>query len=461
MKIINISKNTIYLPEIDKYFPYLEDEKEQEINIDEAKKSEGFRTLLYAKKLKITNHNGSLFERNLVKIQEIPLKEKEIMKTTIENNGNIEVKIRGHFYEAGGYAKKNRNLAYGLSKLGIIVNIDPVNKSNDLNEIEIRQISSINKPVSNKCISIDSMIPTLSSMSNGKYRILNTTIEAYSVPQQFLDVANQYHEIWVTSDIAKEVLEKQKISRPVYVIPDSIDTKLYNENVEPYEFNPPLRDFVFLSVFGWGYRKGYDVLLKSYLQEFSDSDNVSLLIMSRFIGDGKDKDTVKDTIKKYINEIKPKNTPHIVRYNKVVREEQMPNLYKAAKAFVIFSRGEGTGIPYWEASLCGIPVIATNCSGHSMFLKKDNSTLIDIDDIQPLQTGQMHVHYWDDQLFPVLKSNKVINDSRKAMRYVLENYKESLEKNKKLQNFIKENFDISIVANKANERLKQIWKKIN
>ena len=34
---------------------------------------------------------------------------------------------------------------------------------------------------------------------------------------------------------------------------------------DKYDFGSNLNSFIFVSVFGWSYRKGYDVLLKSYL----------------------------------------------------------------------------------------------------------------------------------------------------------------------------------------------------
>jgi glycosyltransferase involved in cell wall biosynthesis len=464
MKFINKSNNTIYLGDIDLNIPYAEGQ-EQEISLDDVKKSKHFRTLLGMNKIEITEYGDSIFEKNLIITQNNSKVKKEIKieyKQPSLTGDGVEVKIKGHFYEAGGYAKVNRNLALGLNKNGIRVNVEAVNKqSNTLNEYEVRRLSSINREVSNRSIIIDSMIPTFSSMSGGgSYRILYTTVEAGSVPQQFLDTISNYNEIWVVSDFCKEVLSKYNIKQPIYVVPDSIDVNFYRENCEPYNFNPSLNDFVFLSVFGWSYRKGYDVLLKAYLREFSSKDPVSLLIISRYPCDSRGTDTVKSEIKKYMDGSGKKDNAHVARCDSVIPEEQMPGLYKAADTFVLFSRGEGFGIPYCEASLCGLPVLATNISGQTMFLNKENSYLIDIDEIVPIQAGLMHVHYWDDQLFPKLISEEVIVSAGKTMRYVFENHEEAKKKNKILQSYIKDNYSIDKVSNMAASRLKEIWSKI-
>ena len=116
---------------------------------------------------------------------------------------------------------------------------------------------------------------------------------------------------------------------------------------------------------------------------------------------------------------------------------------------------------FCESSLCDVPVIATNHSGHTMFLNKENSYLLDVDAITPMQPGRMHVHYWDDQLFPQLTSPKVIDEAKALMREVFENNKIAKEKNKKLKSFITDNYDINIVSKIVKERLDVIWRKIS
>jgi len=466
IRFINISKNTIFLSDIQKRI-YYHNNDIQEISLNEAKSSANFQQLVGLGQFKIVECGNSLFEKNLLRKQE---KSKEINKMAknilsqnniIESSEKIEVKLRGHFYELGGYAKVNRNLALGLSQNGIKVQIDPVNaSSSQLSDLEMSELSQLHYPVGKNAIVIESVIPTFSNMIGGKYRILYTTIEAYSVPQQFIDIANMYNEVWVISDFCKEVIQKCGYSREVYIVPDIVDNILYNENVEPYSFEPKLNDFVFISVFSWGYRKGYDALLKAYLSEFDGNDNVSLLIVSRNKLGAKGNDVIKDTIQKYINEYGGKNPAHIARCSRPIPEKDLPSFYKSSSAYVCLSRGEGAGLPYCEASLCGLPIIATNCSGQTMFLKESNSFLVNIDKIIKMPEEQMGTHYWDGQLFPSLTSNDFIKGASKTMRYVFENYKEAKSRNNILKKFIADNYNRNTVSLLAIERLKKIWNKI-
>ena len=72
----------------------------------------------------------------------------------------------------------------------------------------------------------------------------------------------------------------------------------------------------------------------------------------------------------------------------------------------------------------------------------------------------MNVHYWDNQLFPELKSEKFIQDTRDKMRDVYENYDKAIKRNIKLKKFILDNYDYKNIASLAKERLDQIWSEI-
>jgi len=467
LKFINNSKNTVNLIDLDIDVPFLEDLSSQYISLDDVKKSNGFRRMVILGLFEITEHNNTLFERDLIKRQKKMLNFKKENKQEIQNNtetpkNKIEVKLRGSFLELGGYAKVNRNLTKGLSDLGVNVAVEPTStRNNQLTEEELNDLMKYNKQVSKNAIVIESVIPTFGSGSFGRYRILYTTIESETIPQQFIDIVKTYNEVWVVSDFCKEILLKYGINdRPIYVIPNTVDNYLYIEDGDKYKFKPELKDFIFISVFGWSYRKGYDVLLKSYLKEFSGDDNVSLLIVSRnHLGFHKN-DVIRDEISKFIEKCGGNNPAHIARCSKFIPEKIMPSIYRACDAFVLFTRGESYGIPYVESSLCGLPVIGTNCTGQTMFLKKDNSFLLDVDDIQPLEQGLMQVHYWDNQMFPVLRSEETIKSAGKLMRYVYENYDEAKEKNLQLSRYISENYNIERVAKLAKKRLSEIWRKL-
>ena len=122
MKFINLTQNTVYLEDIDRDIPFTNNQP-QEIDINDVKKSIGFRRMIQLGQFKIVNPGNSIFERQLLRLQEISMNTKNKPEQPnikfAERGTDIEVKIKGHFYDAGGYAKVNRNLALGLRKQGV------------------------------------------------------------------------------------------------------------------------------------------------------------------------------------------------------------------------------------------------------------------------------------------------------------------------------------------------------
>lgn len=467
MKFINRTNNTVYLPDIDRCVEFT-DGRVEEISSDDILKSEAFQAMIMLKGFEIVSINESRIERNLERVQKkmATLKKltstESLSKTKVEDgpiDESREVFIKGHFLEAGGYAKFNRNLALGLRNRGVNVKINILGSKSQINDEELSQINSLRGTPSRNAIKIDSMIPSFGSYSSGRHSILYTTIESNTIPPQFLDIARQYREIWVTSDFCKQVLQKAGLTQRISVMPCSIDTKLYTTDGDVYNFRPSLKPFVFVSVFNWSYRKGYDVLLKAYLNEFSGNDNVSLLLVSRVAGDSSKSDIIRQSVDRFIKECDNSNPPHIARCSKTIPESQMPALYRACNAFVLFSRGEGFGLPYCEASLCGLPIIGSRCSAQTMFLNDENSRLLEVDSFQRIAPGTMNVHYWDNQEFPSFNSQKSLMQARQLLRDVYSNYTAAKKRNEKLRKAILSNYSIDTVVEQVRGRLEEIWSK--
>jgi len=184
---------------------------------------------------------------------------------------------------------------------------------------------------------------------------------------------------------------------------------------------------------------------------------IILFCQCRLNNNRKQDKVIEDEVDKFIKKYGEDNPPHIARCSQVVPEYLMPNIYRACDAYVLFSRAEAFSLTVAEASLCGLPVISTNCSGQTMFLNHDNSYLLDIDELKPLDPGLIHIHFWANEVMPTFTSDWAIEEASKLMRTVFENTDRARKKNKKLQTFIKKNFEIGKVAKKAYNRLENIW----
>ncbi|MAG25688.1 hypothetical protein CMI47_08935 [Candidatus Pacearchaeota archaeon] len=451
MKYKNVSKNTIFLGDINVHIPY-EDEEIREISPNQILKSNAFQMSIIQGLIEPIEYGDSNIEmflkRKLDKKNSSKSSKSKNPGDVPESEGEKTALVRGHVFDQTGYGKVNRNLAKVLHSLGYEVCLDSAGKSKyQLTKAELEEISKFTIGLKRVDLQIDSIIPTFSeSRTFGKKRILYTTVEAETVPDNFGELFKNYHDIWVTSNFCKKVLEEQKVASNIKVVHPFIDSELYNEDVEPYQFEPSLNKFVFVSVFGWSYRKGYDALLRAYFEEFNSKDDVSLLIVSKYQNDPDRSEIIKSDIQDIIDKFDRKDLPHVTRYSKLIPEKTMPSIYNACDCFVLPSRGEGFGLTFAEGSLCGLPCISTKHGGMLDFMDDDNSFLVEPDELCPMTPGKMKVHYWDNHVFPKLTSDTFINDLRSNMRYVYENLEDAKRRNKKLQNKLKIEYSASAIA---------------
>lgn len=366
--------------------------------------------------------------------------------------------------DAGGYGKMNRECVEGLFKKGMKVELDlfkipdfrcsvPITSS--MNEM-------MNTKVSDDAPSVWAVMPQRFLPRAGK-KIIYSMIETHTVQDRFLDKCKMADEIWLPSLSNMEAFGKADTGDiEIIYMPLGVDTELYKplELTEEQRsiFNIKPRSFVFLCLCGWSLRKGVDVMLRAYLQQFTASDDVTLLIAARKDGSTNKEniDSIRNDIKKYINMYcpTPENPPHIIHIGDVMEEKTLPILYNMSNCFILPSRGEGFGLPYCEAGACEIPVIATRCGGQLDFLNDDNSFLVDIDGYS---VGNQEIRclssYYEDAPFAVIGENGV-NQMKEHMQFIVNNYGEAKVRAGKLRKNLEENFTWQHLVDRVHDRLK-------
>jgi glycosyltransferase involved in cell wall biosynthesis len=444
MEFINDTRNAVRLNDIEKVIPYLGNGVPQAISTDEIKRSKSFQYMCVSKKFIIVTATAERIEQNLLQLQ---------TKSASEVECKVKVSLSGQFLNNAGYGKANRNLAYSLAAAGIDVSVK-IDDEDSLDAIPQSDIDGIlrfrkNEPTQ---ISITSCVPSFAERPQSEYAILNTTVEAANVPDDFITTCEEFDEIWVVSDFCKSVLADHGITKPIIVVPNALNTSLYKTSVQPHDFKPQLKRFVFVCVATWGHRKGQDVLLRAYSEEFTASDDTTLLFVNGYT-DGKDDKSARE-IRAALSQ---KDHPHVARCGRSIPEYEMPRLYKACNAFVLVSRGEGFGLPYLEAGACGLPVVATRHSGHMMFLNDDNAYLLETDGLEEFRHGLTDIHYWDDHLFAAINSDKFNESLRRTLRQLYEQRHEVDPKVAAMLETVRQ-YSIPRVGKIAAERLRNVWK---
>lgn len=311
--------------------------------------------------------------------------------------------FRGPVLTASGYGVHARMILrpllesgdYDITVMSTNWGVTPMIRSDDPFIERVRNLALV-APHGDYDISIQVTIPQ-EFQRMARYNIgVTAGIETDRVSLKWIETSNKNIDlIVVPSEHAKKTLagtvymnergEQMRLNVPVKVLFEGVDTDTYNQNPIPADFKGRQFDFGtefnFISV-GLGFEKGMGedrknltTLVQWFCEQFKGNSKVGLVLKSSIVGYSS---VDLKYLKAKIDEIK-RNTgcgkyPQIHLVHGYLSSEEMAALYKnpKVKAYVTLTHGEGYGLPIIEAAACGLPVIATDWSGHLDFLQIDN-----------------------------------------------------------------------------------------
>ena len=217
-------------------------------------------------------------------------------------------------------------------------------------------------------------------------------------------------------------------------------------------------DFNFLSVALMGHRKNIEMTLEGFVEQFRDNPNVGLVLKTAVAKSSHmDRLITKKKIEDHIENLGEKKCKIYLLHGNLT-EAELHSLYvhPKIKAYVTTTHGEGYGLPLFEAAYSGLPIIATDWSGHLDFLSgpkngKNKKMFARVDyDLKPVQKEAL----WKDL---------IMEDSRWAFPKML-SYKAQLEKvyknlgmykkwSKVLKEKLEKDFSEEVVLAKMSEAL--------
>ncbi len=323
----------------------------------------------------------------------------------------------------------------------------------------------------------------------GKYNIgITAGIETNAVSQQWIEGCNKMDLVIVPSEHSKEGFVKSvydkvgqdstgqpkkfgefRLSKPMEVLFEGVDLDVYKpikENELDDKINSSLNeikeDFAFLLVGQWikgGFgedRKDIPKTIKLFYESFVNSVHKPALIVKTSganfsILDREDIISKCKAIKNQFPQMVQKQLPNVYVLHGDLSTEQMNSLYNhpKVKSLVSLTHGEGFGRPMLEATLTGLPVMASNWSGHIDFLDKNYSILLG-GELQQVPKSVV----WENIIIPQSKWF-VVNDeeTRKAFNFIRNNLSTIQNNSKKLMDINRNSFSHKKMTEKLGEIL--------
>lgn len=276
----------------------------------------------------------------------------------------------------------------------------------------------------------------------------------------WIDAVNRMDMIIVPSEFTKQTfLDSGEVKVPILVVPESYPELFDSEETSVLDLGLETK-FNFLLV---GQLTGNDVesdrknipyTLKWFADTFAGNPDVGIVIKTNSGSHTHlDKRNVMGIFSKLVSEISKPGGPKFYLLHGHMTDAEMKGLYvhPDIKALVTFTHGEGYGLPILEAAATGLPVIATNWSGHLEFLKHGKFIAVDR---MLTEIPQTRV---DGQIFHkgFKWANPIETDAKRRMKKFYESPSMPQQWAKDLQVKVKQNFSFDAVAKVLSETLNE------
>lgn len=213
------------------------------------------------------------------------------------------------------------------------------------------------------------------------------------------------------------------------LVPLPVDDRLWTPTSETTEFNRRnLPSFIFFSVFTTIPRKGWQMMMQAFGEEFAGED-VGLIVRPSCT-------PPVYQLAQWVNRIEPYHPPgqfFLQVLGKKLTDESLADYYRMADCYVLPS-AEGFGLPFVEAALCGTPSIALDKGGSADVV--DDATGYPVPSIMAPCYGQLPHVYPSHHEFPTATIEAMKRTFRRAYKHETEVYqKGSYAREKALAQF--------------------------
>ena len=228
-------------------------------------------------------------------------------------------------------------------------------------------------------------------------------------------------EVWVHTNYVRDIYRQSGVPpEKIKMIPLGVNPDVFNPRVPPARLDAT-RSFTFLFVGGaFMLRKGFDVLLSAYTEEFTAADDVSLVVKDFRYGDG---------TRRAVSAARRKRGAPDIHYSYGNWDPTtLGRLYTACDCYVHPYRSEGFGLPIIEAMACGLPVIVTDWGASRDFCDDGVAYLVPARET-PLEPGALGRSL--RTVDPPTWSEPDKQALRRLMRHAFENPEEARRKGRR------------------------------
>jgi glycosyltransferase involved in cell wall biosynthesis len=241
-------------------------------------------------------------------------------------------------------------------------------------------------------------LPVVRGLSPEAYLVAHTAWETDRLPSHWRDCLQSADLLVVPSRFCAAVMSAGCPDRPVEVVPHV--APVIRRPVAGFWDAVPADRFVFYTVAEWNERKAVYRTIEAYLDAFTGSDPVVLIVKTSRLAASKPparssagEGTTAFEVARLLSGHRDPARLHLV--TRTLDDDQLGALHARGDCFVSLSRGEGWQLGAFDAAAYGNPVVATAFGGHLDYLE-GTGYLIDFD-LVAVEDRALQSSYTSDQ----------------------------------------------------------------
>lgn len=318
-------------------------------------------------------------------------------------------------------------------------------------------------PVAKHEVTIQVQLPNEWDTNLGKFNIgVTAGIESDKVIPQWVPHIQKMDLVIVPSEFSRRAFlaVEPSLADKIYVVPENFLDECETAPALELNVTTPFNFLLFGQVTGNPEtdRKNTFYAIRWFCETFKDHPDVGLIIKTNMSRNTTiDKRVTQHILGQVLMESKLTENPKIHLLHGSLSNKEVAGLYKnpTVKALFSFTRGEGFGLPMLEAAACGLPVIATNWSAHTEFLKTPGFLTVDYD-LKPVKPADSVRSLFN----PEGKWAEVREESaKKRLLKFYENSKIPTDAAQHQMKTVRENYSHKAISTRYDELIGSLFKK--
>lgn len=261
----------------------------------------------------------------------------------------------------------------------------------------------------------------------GKRLVGYTTWETDRLPAHWPALLNQLDLLLVPCAWNRETFASSGVRVPMAVVP-------HLPGPSPLEpIRSPHADFIFYNIGEWNERKAPWLTIQAFLDEFRDDEPATLVIKTG--PRDQRRPGLFSSVEWRVRALLRGRWARVVLITRRLTSHELCALHARGDCFLSLCRGEGWGLPAFDAASAGKAVIMTGWGGQTEYLPKDMAWLVD-HRLVPVNDPAGRPSYSPEQFW----AEPSLPHARALMRYVYAHKDEARTRGERLAAYVRSMF---------------------